>query len=233
MITGTLSIQLPALEEFAPTVRFIAGAGGTGYTAGGAGGDIQGMTLTSLAQPLTSAALLFGGPGGNSVKGTGGRGGNLDALSIITGEVFIAGAGGRGVVGGEGGNVIGNKIAGLPDTTNAETGVHRRSGRQWRNRSQTRWKRRKHYAISPPTSCRLVAALVTSLFHYKGGDGGNALSGAGGKGGSIVNSSPTGEQNNVIADIELIGGRGGNGLTGGNGGDITDFANIPGQGSFR
>ena len=230
--TGTLSIQLPAQVAFAPVVRFIAGTGGDGLTGGGLGGDLRGLTLTSLAAPLTSSALLFAGDGGNSVKGTGGNGGNLDALSIVTGEVFIAGDGGRGVIGGLGGSVLGNKIAGLPNTSNSQTNnlaveggrgglglKHGGDGGSILNFTPD---------FLPVTG---ATPLGFSLLHYRGGTGGNSLSGPGGRGGSVVNGSPVGAQNNVLSDIELLGGRGGDGLTGGGGGSVTDFQNSPGQGS--
>jgi hypothetical protein len=231
VITGTLDIQLPRLTAFEPVVRFVAGNGGNGYTGGGDGGDVEGLTLTSLARPLTSAAFLFGGNGGASVKGTGGAGGDLDALSIVTGEVFAGGHGGRGVIGGPGGSVLGNKISGLPDTTNANTadiaveGGHGGLGLKRGGPGGS-------IVNFTPDFLSFTGEAPFQLFHYKGGDGGNSLSGPGGNGGSVLNSSPVAEDNNVLADINLVGGRGGNGLTGGKGGTVDTFANAPGQGSL-
>jgi len=231
VIAGTLDIQLPRLDAFEPTVRFIAGDGGNGYTGGGDGGAIKGLSLSSLARPFTSAAFLFGGSGGASVKGPGGDGGDLDALSIVTGEVFAAGHGGRGVIGGNGGSVLGNKITGLPDTTNANTadiaveGGHGGLGLKHGGNGGS-------ILNFTPDFLSFTGEAPFQLFHYKGGDGGNSLSGPGGTGGSVINSSPVSEDNNVLADIHLVGGRGGNGLTGGKGGTVDTFVNTPGQGSL-
>jgi hypothetical protein len=62
--------------------------------------------------------------------------------------------------------------------------------------------------------------------YYLAGSGGNAVAGVGGIGGSILNSSPNSEDNNLAGDIFLEAGSGGNGLGGGAGGNINTFAQV-------
>ena len=69
---------------------------------------------------------------------------------------------------------------------------------------------------------------------YSGGDGGNAVNGHAGTGGSVLNSSPlTGgvggftNDNFFTGDIVLNGGKGGSGLFGGAGGSIANFVDKP------
>ena len=65
--------------------------------------------------------------------------------------------------------------------------------------------------------------------YYATGAGGNAAAGVGGTGGSIVNSSPDANQNDLSGDLHLQTGAGGGGLSGGDGGAITTFINQPTQ----
>jgi len=232
--TGSLSIVVPANDAFEPLARFIAGNGGDGYTAGGKGGDVRGLSVTQASaatDPFTVESFLFAGSGGDSVKGTGGAGGSLSGLSILGGEVFHGGNGGRGLVGGVGGSIIGNKGSSIPDATNTQTvslavegghgGLGMKAGGAGGNISD----------FTPDIRPILGGEAETVLF-YRGGEGGNSLSGTAGKGGSVTNSSPVSTANNLVSDIHLEGGRGGDGLTGGAGGAVTGFINSPGQGSL-
>ena len=229
---GTVSIVVPDNPAFEPTARFIGGHGGTGYLGGGKGGDVRGLTLTeaTAGNPFNVVALLFAGDGGDSVKGAGGAGGNLSSLSILGGEVFNGGDGGRGLVGGAGGSIIGNKVPNLPDTTNTQTvslavqGGHGGLGLKAGGAGGS--------VVNFTPDIRPVLGEDSTVLFYLGGAGGNSLSGTAGAGGSVTNSSPVSSGNNLVSDIHLEGGRGGNGLTGGAGGSITDFINSPGQGSL-
>src|SRR4029450_2819610 len=86
---------------------------------------------------VTPDVVLLSGDGGNSVKGTGGKGGNLASVSVTSGSIFVSGNGGRGAIGGDGGAIIGNPFgldttvttpptapsAAKSDLENAETGA--------------------------------------------------------------------------------------------------------------
>ena len=230
---GTLSIVVPTNLAFEPVVRFIGGDGGLGYTGGGKGGDVRGVTVKSVHPDDTFnvSALLFAGQGGDAVKGTGGDGGSLSGFSILGGEVIVAGDGGRGLGGGKGGSVLGNKLPGFPDVSNTQTvslavqggkgGLGSRSGGAGGS-----------VVDFTPSIRPVLGGEVNSVLLLRGGAGGNALSGTAGAGGSIVNSSPVSAENNLVSDIQIEGGQGGMGLTGGKGGSIVNFVNSPGQGSL-
>ncbi len=225
---GTLNIILPDQPSFEPVVRLTAGDGGNGYTSAGAGGDLKGITLKPAGESSNVVSLLFAGHGGDSVKGTGGNGGNLNSLSIQGGEAFIGGDGGRGITGGRGGAITGNKIAGLPDTTNAQTVSLAVQGGKGGAGLKVGGAGGSIIDFTPDIEAESGGDTDTVLF-YRGGAGGNALSGVGGAGGSVINSSPVAEENALISDIQIEGGRGGNGLSGGKGGNISNFFNSPGQ----
>lgn len=230
-VVATLRIVVPANDAFEPVVRLIAGNGGNGYTAGGKGGDVKGLLVDQVDDSTFEVvSLLFAGDGGDSVKGTGGAGGSLDNLSILGGEVFSAGDGGRGVNGGVGGNVTGNKVGNLNDTTNTQTSSLAVQGGRGGTGLQKGGAGGSVIGFTPEFRPVVGGESETVLF-YRGGNGGNALSGAGGAGGSVIDSSPVTTGNNLVADIQIEGGRGGNGLSGGKGGSIVNFINVPGSGS--
>lgn len=233
---GTLSIVVPDNDAFAPIVRLIAGNGGDGYTGGGAGGAVRGVSVTQAGvdpndTDFNVQSFLFAGHGGDAVKGVGGAGGGLDSLAILGGQVFVGGNGGRGLTGGAGGDVLGNKVAGLNDAVNASTislAVRAGDGGLGLKAGGAGGSIRNF----TPEFRAVEGGEGNTLLYYRGGDGGNSLSGAGGAGGSVTNSSPVQNDNNLVADIYIEGGRGGDGLSGGRGGSVSDFVNSPGQGSL-
>lgn len=207
-------------------VNFVAGDGGNGFTTGGNGGSVTGISARYPAGVLlTGDVSLFGGDGGTGVSGRGGSGGDVSKNSIANGSLYVGGSGGDGLTGGSGGSILGNGIAGYYDSLNliielvaGEGGDGVRSGGA--GGSVANFK----------TSFGLnVSGVATGGLSYTAGDGGNAVSGAGGAGGSIVNSSPLSGENNLAGDILLQGGFGGNGTSGGAGGSIRDFNNRPSQ----
>jgi hypothetical protein len=230
---GTFDIVLPAFPQFFATVRILGGDGGDGFRDAGAGGTLAGISVRYPvgSGTLTDAALLFSGDGGNSIKGKGGKGGDLRSLFIAGGDLFVAGSGGNGVIGGAGGSVIGNDL-GLEDTTGAidrgdidnVTGIDVAV-----------------FAGQGGSGVRLgggggdingftpffvpVLANIGGFYHLRSGDGGNATIGAGGRGGSIIDSSPRSENNSLDGSIFALAGRGGNGTKGGDGGNIRNFIN--------
>jgi hypothetical protein len=202
------------------------GNGGLGFSKGGNGGSITGVTLRDPVpgNRIFGGGILIAGDGGRGVSGTGGVGGDLIANSILDGTIFQAGDGGDGKFGGRGGAVIGNGLAvgttRIYDTFTAYLEVYAghggngiRSGGQ--GGSVVSFRPILEGVIGAPGS-------GGSLF-YEAGNGGNAVSGQGGAGGSVVNSSP--ELNAVLEDqIYIEAGRGGDGRTGGFGGSISQFA---------
>ena len=240
-VTGSFSIVLPVAAAFEGTVRILGGDGGNGFTAAGDGGAITGVSVryASGANLLTGDAFLLSGDGGDSVKGVGGKGGNLASVAITSGSIFVAGNGGRGTIGGAGGAVIGNAfgldvgVSTPPNPTqtgtknnleNSQTaalvvvggagGVGMKAGGAGGN-------------IVGFTPRFLPSSGVGSgLLHYVGGVGGNSVRGTGGAGGSVVESGPVQDDNNLFGNVFVQAGAGGNGRNGGNGGNITDFINI-------
>ncbi|MEQ1862863.1 MAG: hypothetical protein ABMA13_23320, partial [Chthoniobacteraceae bacterium] len=200
------------------------GRGGNGFSAGGNGGSVIaavfGGSLTSNQGSFLSAELI-GGDGGLAVSGPGGAGGNLIGNSVFGGFNFTAGQGGRGSVGGNGGSIIGNGIVGLYETQTLGQSVTAGDGGDGIKRGGTGGSIRNFHG-----SFDLGSTQETGFLRYQGGSGGLAVSGRGGDGGSVINSSPINQDRNQLAgDIFIAGGRGGDGRSGGNGGAVDTFVN--------
>ncbi|MGA3171260.1 MAG: hypothetical protein ABSE62_09610 [Chthoniobacteraceae bacterium] len=222
--TGTLSILFPQYLDFYGTVSLLAGEGGNGFTNGGAGGSIGGVSVSYNPIPATAdgATLLIAGDGGEGLTGTGGAGGSLSQMFVYEGEFFLAGDGGIGMIGGRGGSILGNTQPGvITAATNNEypyvvvqagngaTGIDG-GGDGGSINSFVNW-------FNP------LVSGTGGLLNYVGGNAGNAVAGHGGTGGSVINSSPYMVNNNLVGDIYLAGGEGGSGLYGGGGGSVTSF----------
>jgi hypothetical protein len=226
--TGTLSIQFPTTDfTYEGEASFVAGNGGNGFTSGGAGGSLVGISVTyGNATEYTGLATLTAGNGGEGLTGTGGAGGSLGQLYIISGEEFVAGNGGIGVIGGAGGSILGNtqenlltaqsnaiNLSLILDAGAGATGID--GGGNGGNINSF------VDQFNPP-----VGAVSGELLEYLGGAGGNAVAGPAGAGGSILNSSPSVVINNFMGDIFLEGGSGGSGLRGGGGGSVNNFSQV-------
>ena len=233
---GSLSFMFPSEPAYEGLVRFIAGNGGDGFTAGGAAGNFKGVMVgyPTATGVQTGDVLIFAGDGGDSSNGRAGRGGDLSSFAIESGFYFSAGDGGHGKYGGNGGNVLGNPgslvdvtvtpgVGGKGDIENTRSaflvvksgvgGDGTRGGGDGGNIS----------GFTP----RFLPLIGGSggLLYYEAGDGGASVGGRGGKGGSIVDSSPVTEDNNLDGDIYVIAGDGGLGKIGGAGGGIQNFKN--------
>jgi hypothetical protein len=234
-ITGAVTQTLLGALNFvidAP-VGLFAGNGGVGFSKGGAGGNISGVTIEQtqvpyLIPPPWPGSTLTAGNGGRGVSGPGGAGGSLFNNSIDEGEFFRAGDGGIGRIGGEGGSIIGNghrgnfdsgasghgniPVAGLYDSATLSivmiAGIGGDGTKRGGNGGGIR-----NFA---------TALLDGALLSFTAGAGGNAVSGPGGTGGSIVDSSPL-IGNFGSGDILLAAGNGGNGTSGGAGGNVVNF----------
>lgn len=242
-LTGGFDVLLPANKAYAGTLRFVAGAGGQGYLAGGAGGSLSGISVgySPNVTLLTSTVSLFSGNGGDSLMSAAGTGGSISRVHIETGSLFVAGRGGHGVFGGAGGNVVGNHVANATDATVSDGTASAPDTDAIQATSEDSFLVVQGGAAGSglraggaggsiigfsPQFLR-IAGGEGGLLHYTAGDGGDAVAGAGGRGGFIFNSSPLDNSNNLVGDIFLKSGRGGNGIIGGNGGVILSFHNSP------
>ncbi|MGC3990429.1 MAG: VCBS repeat-containing protein [Chthoniobacteraceae bacterium] len=197
----------------------VAGNGGSGFTTGGTGGSVSGITVLYTGS-YTLPSSLYAGDGGAAIKGTGGTGGGISILNIQDGVVFIAGDGGSGKVGGNGGSVVGQGLNTSPDTSTGDIIVQGGAGGNGITQGG-----------QGGSILKFVASLgITSTgteLSYIAGAGGNAAGGIAGNGGSVLNSSPSILLNGFGGIIDVEAGNGGSGLTGGNGGSITNFINSP------
>ena len=225
-IVGDISITLPASSVFDGDIQLRGGQGGNGFTNGGAGGGIAGVSLTydPAVTLLTSSATLIAGDGGAAVSGHGGNGGTLQKNHITSGDTFQAGNGGRGTFGGTGGSIIGNQLTNVFDTYEdggtftAGTGGHgvKRGG----NGGDI-------VSFAPFFPHLIGQSDGLETFTYVAGNGGDAVAGVGGRGGVVFNSSPSTETNEFGGSIDIHAGNGGRGLIGGAGGFVNGFNNKP------
>lgn len=240
-LTGGFNILLPTNINYAGTLRFVAGDGGEGFTNGGAGGDISGVTVTYKSSALHSDVFLFAGNGGDGLTGTGGAGGGLNHLHVLSADLFVGGNGGNGVIGGMGGSITGNHIAGSTDTTISGVAADSTDTKGLTSNSETidlivqggaGGIGTKHGGAGgningfAPQFVPLIGS-EGGLLYYTAGAGGDSVGGIGGKGGDVLNSSPLENGNSLVGDIFIKGGDGGNGLVGGDGGVVNGFQNSP------
>ena len=227
--TGTLSFQFPSDLTYGGGVYGFqlimqAGNGGNGFSNAGSGGHINGISVTYApgTSLLADASSLTAGNGGESLTGAGGAGGSLGQLYVIAGEIFTAGNGGIGVTGGNAGSLYGNLQPGLVTaSSNSDTGYIALTAGNGAN------------GINGGGSGGSINSFVNDFLpligaaggtlQYVAGNGGTAVGGSGGMGGSIVKSSPYALDDNLAGDISLQGGNGGSGLSGGAGGGINIF----------
>jgi hypothetical protein len=224
-LIGTISITLPANRQYAGEVRLSGGDGGNGFTSGGHGGEVKGTSVRFAIGTASYHTNVFatGGNGGFGVSGPGGNGGSLTANSFELGYLMTGGNGGRGVVGGNGGSIIGNGQGVSYDARNLELILNAGHGGDGTRRGGAGGS-----VIDYHGQFDLVfAGAAAGVFYVRAGDGGQSVSGAGGRGGDVLNASPVRGINNLAGDIFLQAGDGGNGKKGGDGGSIRDFANRP------
>lgn len=96
-----------------------AGGANTDTGASGAGGTVRSITVNNSGTLGADVRLgVFGGDGGEAGTGRGGFGGDARDISLKdrtgTGELAVFGGdGGGGVVGGDGGNIVGVTLSGV------------------------------------------------------------------------------------------------------------------------
>ncbi len=222
--TGLPVVVSQGSLQITPTVRvqMQGGTGGDGFSHGGNGGAVTGTTIFGGGS-FTLNHSIRAGDGGRGVFGTGGAGGSLIKNQIFNGIEFIAGNGGVGRIGGPGGSVIGTGAS--YDVFNTSVAVIAGDGGLGttlggKGGSITNF----HPQIPQPASDRPTypGNAAANYLYYQAGDGGSAVTGRGGDGGSITDSSP-------VVGVRLQGqifgyaGDGGLGNSGGTGGSITNF----------
>ncbi len=229
--TGLPVVQLIGAIQITPSivVQLEAGNGGAGFSSGGNGGGITGVSIYE-GGALVLDHRLKGGDGGRGVFGAGGAGGSLISNSLFAGVELIAGNGGVGKIGGSGGSIIGSNAS--YDVYNSSVAVIAGNGGLG---TVTGGKGGNivnfHPRIPDPRNngepATTVPGSVTGQYiYYQAGDGGSAVTGRAGDGGSISNSSPVvGIQ--LQGEIIVKAGNGGVGNAGGNGGSISNFFVFP------
>jgi hypothetical protein len=199
------------------TVPLQAGVGGSGYLGGGKGGSLSGIAVQ--ANNLTANS----GAGGAAVAGNGGAGGTISQL-FFQGQdpnpavALTTGAGGFGLVGGAGGNILGRGDAFTADVQGL-VGVIAVAG----NGGLGITRGGAGGAITNFTSDIFAAGLLD----LRAGNGGAAVGGFGGAGGAILSSAPVPLTSLISAPMVVQSGNGGSGLSGGIGGRIVDFVFKP------
>ena len=153
-------------------------------------------------------------------------GGSLSQMFVETSQVFVAGNGGVGVVGGAGGAILGNTTPGLITTNSADIQIVVQGGAGASGITGGGNGGGINTFVADLLPVVGVSGNVGGeLINFTGGNAGNAVAGRAGTGGSITDSSPTSFDNNLNGDIYLQGGNGGSGLYGGGGGSINNFVN--------
>lgn len=231
-VTGGVTLWIPMGETnggFSQNFSYLAGNGGDGFTAGGTGGKISGFVaqyVPGSGSVLASNVDLTAGNGGESIQGTGGKGGDVSKISVQTLWYAKAGDGGDGMTGGAGGNISGNGNSAIVDATtnwiylySGQGGEGIAAGGNGGNISSFK------------TGFLSLIGGVGGRLTFEAGDGGDSVSGRGGNGGSITNSAPLADSNYLAGNIFVTAGDGGSGQSGGNGGSITTFVNDPKSGS--
>jgi len=223
------------------------GKGGSGFTAGGQGGSFSGVASVFYSNPdAYMTTHLVTGDGGSSMRGTGGNAGGFSQVSIRGLKTNIndfaplmylrAGDGGFGLKGGDGGSLTGrgNATQGLEDAGGFKAyTLAGGSGGEGISSGGAGGTIRSFLNLFKVETDYGQYENVATAFYY-GGNGGDSASGAGGVGGSILNSSPSSRES-FLTGVQSIGGvvtaselflgsgHGGSGITGGAGGDVSDF----------
>jgi hypothetical protein len=231
VVTGDFNIVLPG-DRYDVQIR--GGLGGNGFLDAGRGGSVKGVSVDYAddVTVLTSSVGLFAGAGGDSASATGGAGGELAGFSVATGTVFSGGAGGRGYVGGAGGAVRGDafpdfvanngNVSQSANTLESVVVVFGGVGGAGQKTGGAGGS-----VIKMKSRFLPLVGGVGGFLSYEAGDGGSAVAGQGGAGGSLDTVSPTSDGNNLAGSIYLKAGSGGAGGTGGTGGFVKNFVNTP------
>ncbi len=225
---GSLDITLPQNLAFDGTVVISGGRGGDGFTVGGVGGGVFGTNVhfDTNAARFGTLTTLRAGDGGFGVSGAGGAGGSLVGNSLERGVLLEAGDGGPGKVGGNGGSIVGHGNPLFADNRELYQVLKAGNGGNGITAGGNGGGISNYHGLFDLGFLGDSGGVIS----YVAGDAGNSVSGRGGNGGSVLNTSPfkfNVDDNLMSGDIYLRGGNGGKGVTGGRGGDVVGFVNQP------
>ncbi len=210
----------------------LAGDGGSGTRGGGNGGSISSFRtkiggITPLLQEVDGTFFrMEAGDGGNAVAGSGGKGGSIsnsspNVGSILTSDIaLIAGNGGGGTRGGDGGS-ISNFLFQPPSTGDnvKPAGFSAVAGHGGSGTSGSGGKGGSVSSVNVPTK-GVANAPKLQPYNYNrvlAGNGGSSAGALGGDGGDVFDLITSASDGGYV----LIGGAGGDGLTqGGLGGSV-------------
>jgi hypothetical protein len=235
--TATLGAYQGAVNLiYAGDLVFTSGNGGNGFAGGGAAGSVDSVNVVyrNGQDDPGLGVTVYAGNGGVGYAGPGGAGGVVandsfesafPAVTAITrantsdSVTIFAGSGGDGSTGGAGGSVTGNGVT--FDSIANDLYVQAGFGGDGPHHGGAGGSISNYMPILPQLINISGSGTIGSLY-YVAGDGGKAVSGPGGNGGSVVNSSP---ESNAYLDNQLFitGGNGGDGLSGGSGGGVSKF----------
>lgn len=247
---GVANVTADLSFTIAGDLFLTAGNGGDGFTLGGNGGSVSGVSLrygsgtasttsTGVNSDVGDGVEAIAGHGGRGVSGPGGNGGNIshdsfqtslpDVGSITGGggvltfsTTLIAGAGGAGNVGGIGGSVSGNGT-GVFDSVSETISATAGAGGDGLHGGGHGGSINSYKAtLPPPNNVIGNQEFDQNFLIYIAGKGGDAVAGPGGAGGSVNNDSPA-VNAFVQGDVDLLAGDGGGGTTGGAGGNVLNF----------
>lgn len=238
-ITGlnVKTLQGSLTFTYAGDVVLETGHGGNGFYNGGAGGAIKGVNIVYSGDGTGLGDVLITGHGGRGVNGTGGSGGAISGVSLdtsLTRKGFAGGAlsedtvtlvtgyGGSGNIGGTGGSVTGNGSGGSPDVQASSLSIETGAGGNGVKAGGNAGNIAKFSPIIrvPPGLTGPGDGFGDLV--YTAGNGGKAISGPGGKGGSITDSAPQ-PSAFLSSYVEIFAGNGGSGTVGGAGGSVSNF----------
>jgi hypothetical protein len=222
-VDPTGSLQITFAPNLGAVNYLVAGAGGNGFTAGGKGGNVNGVSARDTSNDARDAVNVTAGSGGFGVSGPGGRGGDIKQNSIQGGFTYLAGNGGGGRVGGTGGSILGSGVPRSYDVEGLSLSMTAGIGGTGVKRGGDGGEIKNMVMRLVNFDRGEVAGPLTMI----AGAGGNSISGRGGQGGSVSNSSPLGDNNDLAFAITVIAGNGGNGIAGGHGGSISKFVDKP------
>ena len=226
-ITGILNLTVAGAQVLR------AGHGGDGFTAGGHGGSIFGVNLQYRGGSIATgtggtpnpersglSVIATAGDGGRGVSSSGGYGGSIGYNSFDTTDTsttLTAGSGGDGVLGGGGGSIIGNGTSRFDTLSDFSTAIAGVGGNGTIGGGAGGTIINFHSTIPENSG----TGASGNLF-FQAGTGGSSVSGPGGSGGSIVNSSPV-SLGTINGSVSYLAGDAGNGRSGGTGGSVSQL----------
>jgi hypothetical protein len=212
-------------DTYSAVVFAVAGIGGQGIAAGGAGGAVN--SFVAQYPPLIGGdagnLAYTAGRGGSASSGTGGAGGGIrdsspsSSPNNLAGVVLLAaGSGGAGLRGGAGGSIENFTNPSATDTPITVVSAVAGHGGDGITGAGGAGGSVSNFTVSG----RGISTLVDAQFNrVLAGDGGDSFGAIGGRGGDLLTVTTTASNSAVAA----VAGDGGAGLlAGGQGGSVKD-----------